>query len=264
MKPRGLLCITILVWLVTAPFAEGVEDNRYDDDTALEVSQGALGNLVRNQRFVTPDGGEGRIDQFRGKPLVLSLVYTSCNHICPMTTRNLARAVMKAREALATDAFNVVTLGFDSRFDTPDRMGFFASLQEVGDSHWYMASMDETAVNELSEDVGFLFHRAAGGFEHLVQTTIIDANGRVYRQVYGQSFNTPLLVDPLISLVLGESDSGAGFFTTLKDKVRLFCTTYDPVRDGYYYDYSLFVGIFIGAVIILLTGVFLLREVRGR
>ena len=45
--------------------------------------------------------------------------------------------------------------------------------------------------------------------------------------------------------------------------MRLFCTTYDPVRDGYYFDYSLFLGVLIGAVIIFLTGYALMREARG-
>ena len=82
-------------------------------------------------------------------------------------------------------------------------------------------------------------------------------------RVYGQSFNTPLLVDPLIALVLGRSDPGRGLLADFKDKVRLFCTSYDPVRDGYYFDYSLFLGVLIGAVIILLTGYALMREARG-
>jgi protein SCO1/2 len=181
-----------------------------------------------------------------------------------MTTRNLAKAVSKARKALGENSFTVVTAGFDSRFDTPDRMAFFAAQQDIADANWHMVSLNEAAVDELAKDVGFLFRKAAGGFEHLVQTTLIDAEGRVHRQVYGQSFSTPLLVDPLISLVLGKSDTTAGFLSTFRDKVRLFCTTYDPIRDGYYFDYSLFLGIFIGGAIILITGFFTLREVRGR
>ena len=261
---RRIRAAGTLAWLlILAQPHAAAQPVSYSDEIALQTSQAALGNLVRNQQFVRPDGGGGELGQYRGKPLVLSLVYTSCNQICPMTTRNLAKAVAKAREALGEDSFNVVTAGFDSRFDTPDRMAFFAAQQAITDDNWHMISLTETAINELTKDVGFLFRKAAGGFEHLVQTTIIDAEGRVYRQVYGRSFSTPLLVDPLISLVLGKKDSKAGLLSGFRDKVRLFCTTYDPVRDGYYFDYSLFLGIFIGGAIILLTGFFTLRELRG-
>ena len=137
-------------------------------------------------------------------------------------------------------------------------------MQGIVDPAWTMASMTEPAIQQLARDVGFTYLPFTGGFNHLVQTTIIDSEGRVYRQIYGQAFNTPLLVDPLIALVLGREDPRTSFLANLKDKVRLFCTTYDPVRDGYYFDYSLFVGIAIGGLIILLTGAAMLREARAR
>ena len=48
------------------------------------------------------------------------------------------------------------------------------------------------------------------------------------------------------------------------DKVRFFCTTYDPARDAYIFDYSLFVGLFIGASIMLITLGMIIRESRKR
>jgi protein SCO1/2 len=117
-------------------------------------------------------------------------------------------------------------------------------------------------VEQLSGDIGFRFLPSASGFDHLIQATIIDAEGRVYRQVYGQVFDTPLLVDPLIELVLGRSPPDQPLLSNLVSKIKLFCTTYDPARDGYYLDYSLFLGMLIGGSIILVTAVFTLRGRR--
>jgi protein SCO1/2 len=36
----------------------------------------------------------------------------------------------------------------------------------------------------------------------------------------------------------------------LLDRIRLFCTVYDPRRDRYHFDYSIFVGIAIGALVL--------------
>ena len=58
--------------------------------------------------------------------MVLSLIYTSCYHICPTVTTNLARIVNIAREALGEDSFSVLTIGFDTPVDTPDRMREFS------------------------------------------------------------------------------------------------------------------------------------------
>jgi protein SCO1/2 len=71
-----------------------------------------------------------------------------------------------------------------------------------------------------------------------------------------------LLVDPLIELVLGRSPANQPLLDNLISKIKLFCTTYDPARDGYYFDYSLFIGMFIGGSIILITAVAALRSRR--
>ncbi|MCP4388352.1 MAG: hypothetical protein GY802_08650, partial [Gammaproteobacteria bacterium] len=62
----------------------------FDYDEALATSQAAVGNPVGAHRFTDVDGNAVTLDQLRGKPLVLSMVYTSCYQICPMTTRHLS------------------------------------------------------------------------------------------------------------------------------------------------------------------------------
>ena len=234
----------------------------FDYDTALKTSQAAIDNQVGNYAFMDADGRALRLNDFRGKPLVLSMIYTSCYQICPMTTRYLSTVIEKARETLGTDAFSVALIGFDTRFDKPDAMQYFANKQGISDKGWNLLSIAKQDVDALSKDIGFLYYPSSNGFDHLVQATIIDAEGKVYRQVYGQVFDTPLLVDPLIELVLGRSPPEQSFLSGLSSKIKLFCTTYDPVRDGYYFDYSLFLGIFIGATIILYTAMVMIRELR--
>jgi len=238
------------------------ETPQFDYDQALAASQGALGNRVGDHALVSADGRNLSLAQLRGKPLVLSMVYTSCYQICPMTTRHLAGVVEKARDALGNDSFNVAVVGFDTAVDTPSAMRYFAVKQGIDDDGWLQLSATRDTVDSLASELGFLYFPSSNGFDHLIQATIIDADGRVYRQVYGQVFDTPLLVDPLIELVLGRSTPEQPLLDNLVSRIKLFCTTYDPVRDGYYFDYSLFLGILIGAPIILFTGSIVLRGLR--
>jgi protein SCO1/2 len=237
-------------------------DQAFDYDVALATSQAAVGNSVGVHRFTNADGKAVTLDQFRGKPLVVSMIFTSCFQICPMTTRHLSTVVEKARDALGEDSFNVALIGFDSAVDTPDAMRFFANKQGIYGRNWQLLSTDEQTVEALSRDLGFLFYPASNGFDHLIQATIIDAGGKVYRQVYGQVFDTPLLVDPLIELVLGRAAPEQPLLSNLVQRIKLFCTTYDPARDGYYFDYSLFVGMLIGASIIGIAGTVVVRGWR--
>jgi len=229
---------------------------------ALRQSQDAIGTVLGGHPLTDHNGRALSLADLQGKPLVLSLIYTSCYQICPMTTRHLARVVDKARAALGEDSFNVAVLGFDAYHDSPQAMLHFARKQGIEDRGWYLLSASPATVNDLAAELGFKFFASPNGFDHITQATVIDAGGRVYRQVYGEVFDTPLLVEPLKELVLGRPRPDQTLLSGLIDKVRFFCTTYDPARDAYHFDYSLFIGIFVGATIILSGIIFLVREIR--
>ena len=250
--------VAVLWLLATGPAISNQAE--FDYDQALATSQAAIGQFLGDYRFTSSSGESLTFEQLRDKPLVLSLVYTSCYQICPMTTRYLAEVIEKAREALGEDSFNVAVVGFDTPVDTPDAMAHFGQQQGVSDAGWYLLSGSQAQVDELAKDVGFLYLPAAHGFDHLIQATVVDAEGVIYRQVYGQVFDTPLLVDPLIELVLGRTAADQPVLDNLIAKIKLFCTTYNPATDGYYFDYSLFIGMLIGLGIIIVTGNFVLRS----
>jgi protein SCO1/2 len=275
MNLRNLICALVLhlSLLPAAPAlaqssppiaAAVVEQSGFDYDRALALSQAAIGKPVSDVKFTASNGRRVTIGEFRGKPLVVSMVYTSCYQICPMTTRFLSGVVDKARSALGDDSFAIAVIGFDTQIDTPVAMQYFAKNQGVDDKDWHLLSANSAEIEQLTADLGFQYFPSSNGFDHLIQATVIDAEGLVYRQVYGQVFDTPLLVDPLIELVLGRSPAEQPLLSGLANKIKLFCTTYDPVRDGYYFDYSLFIGMLIGGSIIIFTAVVVVRGLRNR
>ena len=235
----------------------------FDYDRALAISQAAIGNQLSNHGFVNSLGKPVTLSHFEGKPLVVSMVYTSCYQVCPMTTQQLSKVVQKARKAVGDDSFAVAVIGFDTSVDTPAAMQYFAKAQGISDKGWNLLSIDQAGVEALSKDLGFQYLPSSNGFDHLIQATIIDAQSKVYRQVYGQVIATPQLVDPLLELILGRSPPEQSVLENLGKKIKLFCTTYDPVRDGYFFDYSLFLGLLIGASIIIFVGVVVIRGMRN-
>jgi len=236
-------------------------DSRFDRKTALAVSQGVIGKSVGDYTLTAADGRKVRLTGFRGKPLVVSLVYTSCYHICPLTTQHLAEVVRTARAALGTDSFRVITIGFDTPHDTPTMMRQFERDQGVDIPGWEFLSADAAAMAGLTKDLGFLYYPTPHGFDHLIQATVIDARGKIYRQVYGTNFEPPLLVEPLKELVFGRPSAGS-LLSALSSRIRLFCTVYDPSSGQYRFDYSIFIGIIIGMMSIGTVGFFLIREWR--
>lgn len=235
---------------------------KFQNKKALEESQAAIGNQLSNFRLTDASGRGLKLHDLLGKPLVLSLIFTSCYQTCPVTTRYLASVVEKARKTLGHDKFSVAVLGFDSQKDSPQAMKYFAKKQGIENANWHLLSADPKTIKALTKELGFLFFTSPSGFDHMVQASVIDAKGIIYRQVYGEVFNTPLLVEPLKELILGRPQPNQTLLADLINKVRFFCTNYDPASDSYHFDYSLFIGMIIGGIIIVLIIIFLWKEFK--
>ena len=229
----------------------------------MATSQGAIGRKIGDHAFTSSTGSTVRIsDLAADKPLVISMVFSACSHTCPVITQTLIDAVAVARGAVGRDGFRVVTIGFDVANDTATRMRAFARRQGIplgGD--WQVLSGTQTAVEGLARDIGFEFFPSAKGFDHLNQTTVVDRDGRVFRQIYGQNFESLYLVEPLKALVLG-TDAPFSSLDELINKVRLFCTIYDPNADRYQFNYAMFFRIGTGFTVIVFLLVIVIRGWR--
>lgn len=263
MNPFSRPCLLLLLLLVGPPAqAAGVEvQPQYDADRSLAKSQAAIGAKLEDLVFTGSKGEQVRLADFRGRPLLISLIFTSCYHVCPAITRHLADAAEVAREALGEDSFRVLTVGFDTARDTPDAMRVFAREQKIDDPNWAFVSADPATLDALVAGVGFDYFPSPRGFDHITQLTLVDREGVIYRQVYGAEFELPALVEPLKELVFNRPVAQAHFASGLVDRIKLFCTVYDPATGRYRFDYSLFVQIAAGALAILGVGSWLLLEV---
>lgn len=241
--------------------AEAVTSSVLDRDEALRTSQAAIGRRLSDHRLVDRNGRTVRFSDYRGRPLVVNLIYTSCYHSCSVSTRYLGEIVDVAREALGETAFSVATIGFDSANDRPGRMAVYAARQGIDAPGWSFLSGDAGTLQALVDELGFTYAASPKGFDHMAQVTVVDGNGEVYRQVYGDRFEPPALVEPLKELVWG-LDAGTGTLERWVDNVRLFCTIYDPSTGRYRFDYSIFVAIIIGTLCLAAIAVFLVRAWR--
>jgi len=256
----GVAALAMLLLPAARAEPARLDPARLEPDAAIAASQRAIGNTVGDYVLTDSTGRPLTLTSFRGRPLLISLVYTACSSICPPTTQHLMTAVSQARRALGTGRFAVLTVGFDARRDTPGRMADFAAAQGAAGADWYFASGDPDTLAGLLRDVGFSYAAVAGGFDHVAQTTIVGTDGKVYRQVYGDDFPVRMLVEPLKAAVLGTASPLT--VSGIVDRVRFICTTYDPGTGRYRIDYGLVFGSVIAALSLFAFGGFLIREWR--
>lgn len=233
----------------------------FDGKKALKTSQDAIGNQLGDYSFLDRSGRKVRLSDYRGKPLVISMIYTHCPIICATTTRSLS-ALKLSQDALGADSFGVLTVGFDTENDTPETMGNFAQRMGVNLPNWEFVSSDPDTIKKLSKDLGFTFLPSPdGGFNHITQTTFVDGKGKVYLHVYGDEFENKTLLIPLKDLIYNIKTVQPGI-EGLTSKVKLFCTVYDARTGKYKLDYSYFYGIGLGVLVSMLITWWLVVEYR--
>jgi protein SCO1/2 len=233
---------------------------RLDPQKTLQKSEGAIGRAIGAYTLTDSAGAPLPLRSYQGKPLVVSLVYTACSSVCPPLTQHLIDAVSEARRVFGPDRFEVLTLGFDARNDTPSRLTQFAIAQGIKMPNWKLASADPGTIDAFLRDLGFSYAAVAGGFDHLTQTTIVDREGKVYRHVYGDDYPLTMFIEPLKDVIYGTTTSFT--FTGVLDRIKFICTTFDPGAGRYRIDYGLMFGSVLAALSLVVFGLVILREWR--
>ncbi|MDP2760416.1 MAG: SCO family protein [Sideroxyarcus sp.] len=233
----------------------------FDEKEILRISQAAIGNQIGDYAFLDRSGRTVRISDYRGKPLVISMIYTHCPIICATTTRSLT-ALKLSQSAFGVDSFGVLTIGFDTENDTPEAMDMFAQRMEVDLKNWDFVSSDAETIKKISKDLGFtFFQNDEGVFNHITQTTFVDAQGKVYRQIYGEEFPNKTLLEPIRDMIYNIKTAESGL-AGVANKVKLFCTVYDPKTGKYVVNYNEILGFGWGIFVSLLVIWWIVIEYR--
>ncbi len=150
----------------------------------------AAGDAVPNFKLLNQSGREIHLDQFRGKVLVLTFIYTRCqsSQFCPLMSRNFAQldALLAANPKLYAGS-HLLSISFDPKHDTP------AVLRSYGGAytgrytkekfeHWDFAapSLGELASLLQWFDVGVTSSKDGNVLLHSVSTAVIGPDGKIF------------------------------------------------------------------------------------
>lgn len=237
---------------------------RLDEREALRLADGAIGQAVPDLILRDREGRPVRLAGYRGKPLLVSFIYTGCFEVCPLQTRSLHEAVRGLDRMLGRHQFNVVSIGFNQPFDSPDAMRYFAAQHRIDYPNWEFLSPPRDAVAALTRAFGFSYVATPAGFDHVLGVTVVDASGRIHAQVLGDRLRADRLGAPLRELLLARPLPAAPTLQGVIERVRILCTVYDPDTGEYRYDYKLIFELIGGALFFGSVAIYLLLEWRGR
>jgi protein SCO1/2 len=235
-----------------------------DQTAALRGSQAAVGRTIGDYTLQDREGRAVRLSSYRGKPLLVSFIYTGCFQVCPTTTKALQQAVSVARDALGDAKFSVISIGFNQPADSPQALKSFAAQYGINAPNWEFLSPSAAIVPDLARDFGFAYIATAAGFDHLLQISVVDAGGRIYRQVYGEDYSADYLTEPLRQLITGTPVADTTSLTAILERVRILCSIYDPRTGKYRVSYAIVLEIAGGATFLLWIIWFFLSEWSAR
>lgn len=233
-----------------------------DARLALRASDDAVGRELGEHLFRDRSGSTVPLSTYRGKPLLVSFIYTGCFQICPGTTRALQVAVDAMQKSVGPGQFNVVSIGFNQPEDSPGAMKAFAAQFHIGTDNWEFLSPRAADVPALTQDFGFLYKATATGFDHVLQLSLVDSQGRIVRQIYGDQLNASDIGEPLRLLLAGSPVFHERVIDTLFERIRLVCTVYDAKTGEYRVDYTLPIQIAGGVTFFVVMMIFFFKEWR--
>jgi protein SCO1/2 len=157
-------------------------------------------------RLTDQDGKAVRRSDLKGKVLLVSFVFTTCNGTCPATTHRMEKVQGALRSAglLKKGRVRLVSITLDPQRDTPAVLRRYMQLYDADPASWSFLTGPKERVAKVIAAWGMWVRPAANGqLDHPSRIFLVDGRGRV-REIYNLSFLKPAWVMEDVALLLKE------------------------------------------------------------
>jgi protein SCO1/2 len=155
-------------------------------------------------RLVDSNGRPFDLAKLRGKVVLVSFVFTTCNGVCPATTQTLVRVQRTLQEAkLWKTSVEFVSITLDPKRDTPEVLSRYGQLFGADLAAWHYLTGDPDQVASVIKAWGmWVKSNATGVLDHPSRIFLIDENG-CEREIYNLEFLKPEVVLEDVRELLG-------------------------------------------------------------
>jgi protein SCO1/2 len=202
----SVITLALLVVLIVAFFSMRNSTGGAVNTTPVSSQSGLQGTDLGSMpapTFQLKDqfGNSISLAQFKGKPVVLTFLYTHCPDVCPLTAEKLHTTMQN----LGRDAQKVAVLAvsMDPKGDTPATAQNFSKVHKLGNYFYYLLGTHEVlAPVWASYSVDAQAATSNGTVSHSSAIYLIDKQGRE-RVLLDNDFSSGQLAADL-KILLGE------------------------------------------------------------
>jgi len=147
------------------------------------------GEAVPDFAFTNQSARRISLDQYRGKAVLLTFIYTRCPFAdyCPRMTSELAEIndQLKSNPALFART-HLLSISFDTVHDTPGVLRAYAfsyahTRQTTLFRHWEFAVPAESQLPKIASYFGLTYARDGNAITHSLSTAVIGPDGRIFK-----------------------------------------------------------------------------------
>lgn len=120
--------------------------------------------------------------QFRGAPVVVSMIFTHCQYACPRLIADIKRVEKRIAKTRPETAAQVryLLVSMDHERDLPARLRAFASEHKLDLTRWTLLHGGEGDIRVLNAVLGGKYKQApSGDFAHSNLIGVLDRDGRI-------------------------------------------------------------------------------------
>jgi protein SCO1 len=154
------------------------------------------GEAVPNFTLINQDGRPIRLEQYRGRVLLLTFIYTRCPlpDYCPLMNSNFAAVDKELKKTAAVyDKTHLLSVSFDTEYDTPKVLkSYGAALTENYTketfSHWEFATGASEEIRRLGQFFGLTYYKESNQIVHGLRTAVITPEGKIFKVYRGNDW----------------------------------------------------------------------------
>jgi protein SCO1/2 len=170
-----------------------VSDSAADGTTSLHLPQ--PGQPVPNFALVNQNGGRIHLQQFRGKPLLLTFIYTQCPFpdYCLRMSSNFSAIMQQLHnDPEVFDKTQLLSISIDPQADTPSVLRSYGeryvAQTDPKFQHWQFATGSAEEVRTAAEFFGLVYNQKDGQIVHSLSTVLIGKDGKVLKVYSGNGW----------------------------------------------------------------------------
>ena len=153
------------------------------------------GDPVPNFVFVNQSGKTVHLNQLRGKPLLLTFIYTRCPvpDFCPRMSNNFAGVLKQlAGNPEGFGKAQLLSISIDPQFDTPTVLHaygtHFAGSIDPNFSHWQFVTGSPEEVHKAADFFGLSYDQKQGQIVHTLRTILVGPDGKIVKVYPGNEW----------------------------------------------------------------------------